>query len=114
MKFRQFDICLADLNPSFGTESGKMRPVLIVQSDMLNKVHPSTIICPITTNIKKNVTILRVNILKGSGGLKKESAVMVDQARAIDNKRLIRKVGELPTSLRNSVTENLKIILDLE
>ena len=114
MKFRQFDICLADLNASFGTESGKMRPVLIVQSDMLNKVHPSTIICPITTNIKKNVTILRVNILKGSGGLKKESAVMVDQARAIDNKRLIRKVGELPTSLRNSVTENLKIILDLE
>jgi len=71
-------------------------------------------ICPITTNIKKNVTILRVNILKGSGGLKKESAVMVDQLRAIDNKRLIRKVGELPTSLRNSVTENLKIILDLE
>jgi len=114
MKFRQFDIWLADLNPRFGTESGKTRPVLIVQSDLLNKVHPSTMICPITTNIKKNVTILRVNILKGSGGLKKESAVMVDQLRAIDNKRLIRKVGELPTSLRNSVTENLKIILDLE
>jgi mRNA interferase MazF len=38
---------------------------------------------------------------------------MIDQVRAIDNKRLLKKVGELPESLSNKVKENLTIILDL-
>jgi len=69
MKAEKFEIWLADLNPRFGTEAGKTRPVLIVQSNLLNAVHPSTIICPITTNIRKNVSILRVNMAQGEGGL---------------------------------------------
>jgi mRNA interferase MazF len=38
---------------------------------------------------------------------------MIDQVRAIDNKRLIKKIGELPDSLASKVKENLEIILDL-
>ncbi len=113
MKFKQFDIVLADLNPRFGTEAGKTRPVLIVQTNLLNSVHPSTIVCPLTTNIKKGATILRVNISADTSSLKKSSSVMIDQLRAIDNKRLIKKIGELPVELRTSVQENLKIVLDL-
>jgi mRNA interferase MazF len=52
MKIKQYEIWIADLNPRFGTETGKTRPVVIIQTDLLNKHHPSTIICPITTNIK--------------------------------------------------------------
>ena len=37
MKIKQFEIWLADLNPEFGTEAGKTRPVVIVQTDLLNK-----------------------------------------------------------------------------
>lgn len=114
MKFKQFDIWLADLNPRFGTESGKTRPVLIVQSDILNKIHPSSVICPITTNVKENVTILRVNIKKGAGGLKRDSAIMVDQIRAIDNNSLKSKIGRLPVSLHKQLKENLKIVIDVE
>ena len=39
---------------------------------------------------------------------------MIDQLRAIDNKRLIKKIGELPTELSERVKENIKIVLDLE
>ena len=113
MKCEQFEIWLADLNPRFGTEAGKTRPVIIVQHDILNKIHPSSIICPLTTNISKGVSILRVNIRKGTCGLNKESAIMIDQIRAIDNRRLIRKIGNLTDPLNNKVKENLKIILDL-
>jgi mRNA interferase MazF len=59
MKYKQFEICLADLNPRFGTEAGKTSPVLIIQSDLLNKVHPSTIIYPIT-NINKECKEIRM------------------------------------------------------
>lgn len=113
MKYKQFDIVLADLNPRFGTEAGKTRPVLIVQSNLLNSIHPSTIICPLTTNIKKGATLLRVDIAATKSGLKKTSSVMIDQLRAIDNKRLIKKIGQLPEALQPKILENIKIILDL-
>jgi mRNA interferase MazF len=38
MTFEQYEIWLANLNPQIGTESGKIRPVLVVQTDMLNKI----------------------------------------------------------------------------
>lgn len=113
MKIRQYEIWLADLNPKFSTEAGKTRPVLIVQSDILNRVHPSSIICPITTNVKDGVSILRVNLNKGTGGLKSESSIMIDQVRAIDNKRLLKRVGKLPNSIESKIVENLRTILDL-
>ncbi|NEN22182.1 type II toxin-antitoxin system PemK/MazF family toxin [Cryomorpha ignava] len=53
MKIKKYEIGLADLNPKFGIEAGKRRPVLIVQSDILNRVHPSCVIFPITTNKNK-------------------------------------------------------------
>jgi mRNA interferase MazF len=113
MNGKQFEIWLADLSPRFGTEAGKTRPVLIIQSDVLNKIHPSTIICPITSNIRKNVNILRVNLLNGVGGLNKDSAIMIDQVRAIDNKRLIKRIGILPSPEIENVKNNLRIVIDL-
>jgi len=110
---KQFEIWTADLNPKFGTEPGKTRPVLILQNDILNQIHPSCLICPITTVTRNNVSILRVNILKKSSGLKKDSAVMIDQIRAIDNKRLLKKIGDLPIDLHDTVKENIKIIMNL-
>ena len=65
MNIKQFDIWLADLNPSVGTEPGKKRPVVIVQTDLLNEVHLSTLICPITTNVKEEIEILRVHLKRG-------------------------------------------------
>ena len=35
MKAEKFEIWLADLNSRFGTEAGKTRPVLVVQSNLL-------------------------------------------------------------------------------
>jgi mRNA interferase MazF len=113
MRIRQFDIWIADLEPQRGTETGKVRPVLIVQTNLL-KNHPSTIICPITTNVVQKSDILRVHIKKGTANLKNDSDIMIDQIRAIDNKRLTTKISELPRDLQLKVKENIKILLDLD
>ena len=113
MKIKQFDIWIADLEPQRGTETGKVRPVLILQTNLL-KDHPSTIICPITTNVAPESDILRVHIKRGPANLKSESDIMIDQIRAIDNRRLTSKVGELPKDLQQKVKENIRIILDLD
>jgi mRNA interferase MazF len=113
MRIKQFDIWIADLEPQRGTETGKVRPVLIVQTNLL-KDHPSTIICPVTINVAPESDILRVHIKKGVANLKNDSDVMIDQIRAIDNRRLTSKIGELPRDLQQKVKENIKIVLDLD
>jgi len=114
MSIKQYEIWIADLNPQIGTESGKTRPVLVIQTNLLNQIpHPSTIICPLTTNVKKDSDILRVHIKKGEANMHQACDVMIDQIRAIDNKRLIKKVGDLPKNLIDTVKENLTIIIDL-
>ncbi len=111
MKIKQYDIWLADLNPNRGTEPGKTRPVAIVQTDLLNETHLSTLICPITTNVQKEIELLRVHLKKGQ--LDKLSDILVDQIRAIDNKRLIKKLGQLTKEQKNKLKANLRIVLDI-
>jgi mRNA interferase MazF len=111
MKIKQFDIWLANLNPSKGTEPGKTRPVVVVQTDLLNETHLSTLICPITTNVKSEIELLRVHLNKEQ--LEKLSDIQVDQLRAIDNKRLIKKLGQLNKEQRITLKSNLRIVLDI-
>lgn len=73
----KFHIYTADLNPSFGTEPGKIRPVLVVQTNLLNKNHLSTIICPVTTKINPDAEILRIHLKKGEAGLERDSDIII-------------------------------------
>lgn len=109
----QFELWLANLDPRFGTEAGKVRPVIIIQTDLLNGVHPSTIICPVTTNVQPNANILRVHLRKGEANVKVDCDIMVDQIRAIDNKRLIKKAGILPHKRIDELKGNIQIVLGL-
>ncbi len=111
MQIKQFDIWLADLNPTVGTEPGKTRPVVVVQTDLLNDVHLSTIVCPITTNVLPNANLLRVHLTIKQ--LEKLSDVLVDQIRAIDNRRFIKKLGQLNNAQVLKLKENLSLIFDL-
>lgn len=115
MQIKQFEIWIADLNPQIGTEPGKTRSVLTIQTNLLNKIpHPSTIVCPITTNVKRDSEILRVHLKKGTANLHQACDIMIDQIRAIDNKRLTNRLGVLPDNLIDLVKENIQIVLDLE
>ena len=115
MQFKQFEVWIADLNPQVGTEAGKTRPVIVVQTNLLNKAnHPSTIICPITTNIQKKSDILRVHLKKGTANLHKDCDIMIDQMRAIDNKRLVNKLGIIPNEIAEVIKENIAIMIDIE
>ncbi len=113
MKINQYEIWIADLNPRFGTETGNTRLVIIVQTDLLNKFHPSTVICPITTNVESGANVLRVHLAKGSAKLKEDCDIMIDQIRAIDNKRLIKKIGELNHEKIDIIKTNLSTVLDI-
>lgn len=111
---KQYEVWLADLNPRFGTEPGKKRPVVIVQTNALNEAdHPSTLVCPVSTKVIKGTSILRVHLSVKEGGTSKPSDILVDQVRAIDNRRFIKRIGILSSTSKRALQANLKIIFDL-
>ena len=112
LHIKKFNVYLADLSPQIGTETGKTRPVVVVQTDLLNNIHPSTMVCPITTNLKDKSYILRVHLNKGEGGIHNKSDIMIDQIRAIDNRRFIKHLGEIHHESRKKLINNLKDILE--
>lgn len=82
-------VWLADLNPQCGTEPGKTRPVLIIQNQaLLDAGHPSTLVIPLTTRLIEDAAPLRLR-LSARDRLDRDSDLLIDQIRAIDNQRLI-------------------------
>jgi mRNA interferase MazF len=114
MAVKQFEIWIANLDPRIGSEAGKTRPVVVVQTNLLNQIpHPSTIVCPVTSSVAKRATLLRVHLKKGTASLYQDCDILIDQVRAIDNRRLVKKIGALSAQQADLVKDNLRIILDL-
>jgi mRNA interferase MazF len=107
---------LADLSPRRGTEPGVARPVLVVQSDLLNSAdHPSTWILPCTTRTTRltGENLLRVQLPRGIAGNAAACEVMIDQSRSIDNRRFRRRLGRLPRVILNEVKLKLKLLAEI-
>ena len=111
---RRGSVWLANLNPGRGAEPGKTRPVLIVQSQaLLDAEHPSTLIVPLTTRLVDDAEPLRIR-LKAQGRLKQDSDLLLDQLRAIDNKRLVDgPLLQCSAEFMARVDNALKDVLDL-
>jgi mRNA interferase MazF len=110
---RRGELWSADLNPRRGTESGKRRPVIIIQSDFLNATgHQSKWVLPCTTRITGE-SILRVVLPKGMAGNDRDCEVMIDQSRAIDDTRFVKPLGRVPSSIMREVSEKLRKVGDL-
>ena len=113
MKIRRGSLYLADLSPRIGTEPGKVRPVLVIQTDLLNETeHPSTWILPCTTRVSGE-NLLRVPLPRGIAGNRQACEVMIDQSRSVDNKRLVRALKALPRPLLQEVEDKLRRLAEL-
>ena len=108
-------IYLAKLNPSKGAEPGKIRPVLILQTDLLNAIgHTTVIVLPLTTKLIDNATPLRYRINSRSR-LEKDSDILCDQIRAIDTSRIIGdSLAYLTDDELVMVEMMVKLILDFK
>ena len=111
---RRGQVWLADLNPSRGTEPGKTRPVLIVQSQaLLDASHPSTLVIPLTTILVKDAEPLRIRVA-ATDKLRRDSD-LIDQLRSIDNERLIQgPLCQLTQPLMSRVEIAIREVLDMD
>jgi mRNA interferase MazF len=110
---RRGELWSADLNPRRGTEPGRVRPVVVVQSNLLNDSdHPSTWILPCTTR-HTPANILRVELPVRIAGNSRTCEVMIDQSRAIDRRHMLRLLGRVPDAIMKEVSDKLRRVGDL-
>ena len=103
----------ADLSPRRGTEAGKVRPVLVLQNDLLNEIgHPSTWVLPCTSRTTGE-SLLRVQLPKGIAGNLVDCEVMIDQSRTIDNARFKRRLGVVPAPILAEIKAKLRSLGEL-
>ena len=87
--------------------------MLVVHTDLLNETgHPSTWVLPCTTRVVGE-NLLRVVLPRGIAGNPRHCEIMIDQSRAIDNRRFRKLLGRLPPLLLREVKTKLKSLAEL-
>jgi mRNA interferase MazF len=107
------EVFLVNFDPTVGAEAKKTRPAVVVSNDINNAHSPIVSISPITSTVTK-VYSFEVEIPPGVGGLKTRSKIMVNQTRAVDKARFLKKLGQLPEKIMTDVNRALKLHYDLE
>lgn len=112
-QFLRGDIVVAELEPVKGSEQGGVRPVLIIQNNVLNKYSPTIIIAPITSKVYTKEYPTNVIIKKDKSKLKFDSTILLNQIRTIDKKRITRKIDTLDNFSMGKVDRSLRVSLSL-
>lgn len=107
------EIYIADLNPSFGQEIHKKRPVLIISNNQINEIYPVVIVIPFSSVVPE---FIGPDIVKFTGqtGLNKDSVLVVNQITSVDKDRLIKRAGRVSAAKLKQVEQSLKNVLGLD
>jgi mRNA interferase MazF len=108
----QGEVWWADLPDPTGSGPGFRRPVVIVQSDALNRSRIATVICvPLTSNLKWASAPGNLRLSARATGLPKESVANVSQIIAIDKALLTERVAKLPASKLELLLSGISLAL---
>jgi len=111
---RRGDLFLARLDPTVGSEQARVRPILVVQSDLANPYFQTILSAPISASPKAQRREFTVRLSAGEGGLSRDSAVLVFQIRTLDRRRLFRRIGHLPPARMAEVERAILICFGME
>lgn len=89
------EVWLADLNPVRGSEQAGTRPVLVLQTNAINRFTTTVLVVPFTTNLRRASLPSCVQVGAGEGGLTSDSVALCHQLRVLDKTRLTKKLGEV-------------------
>ncbi len=102
-KIKQGDIFWANLDPVQGHEQAGMRPVLIIQNEILNQNLSTILIAPITSNLTVKGRLTTYFLSKKTSKLKQDSIALLYQLRCIDKSRLLERAGSLSVDVMREV-----------
>ena len=98
---RRDEVWLIALDPSTGSEIKKTRPCLVISPDEMNEPLQTVLVAPMTPTLRSYPT--RVNLTFRN----KAGQVALDQLRAVDRQRLVRRLGAVSTKTAHKVSSVL-------
>lgn len=114
MEIKRGHLYIVDFNPRVRTKPGKLRPAVVLQSDLVNEAgYPSTIVVPTTTRLVGDPGVLRLRVKKGQGGLARDSDLLLGQLIAVANESFRREIGVLPETVMNELEQRVRILVSL-
>ena len=100
----RYEIYFADLNPTYGGEINKVRPVVIVSQNEMNRYLDTVVVCPLTSSLHPQWRS-RIQIMCAG----KDAEIAIDQIRTLSKKRLREKIDRLSDNaaarVRRLITE---------
>lgn len=104
-RIRRGDIFYADLRPALGSEQTGVRPVLVVQNDVSNRLSPTVVVCALTSQLKRPQ--LPTHVLVPDLDRPAPSILLVEQMRTLDKRRLLRRIGHASPAVMGAVERAL-------
>jgi mRNA interferase MazF len=104
LNIKRYEIYFADLNPTIGSELKKVRPVVVISQDDMNKYLETVVVCPLTSKLHPQWrTRLQINCVD------KKAEIAVDQIRTVSKQRLKKRIDKLSkieaAQLRKLITD---------
>jgi mRNA interferase MazF len=106
------EVWLVSLDPTLGHEIQKTRPAIVVSNDTYNRLNWVVIVVPVSSHDRAEYD--QVLLEPPEGGLSSRCVTLPDQIRAIDRRRLAKRLGRLSSSSLEKLDQTLKIALDLQ
>ena len=100
MKTNRFEIYLVKLNPTIGSEIQKTRPCIVISPNEMNMLK-TVIIAPLTSKGFDFIFRPKINFQE------KDGLILLDQIRAIDKSRLVKKIGTIEEETAKTVSSAL-------
>ena len=114
MVIKRGDIYYAELSPVMGAEIGGLRPVVVISNDQINRFASTVVVAAITS---KKITLNSSCVILFSTeniGLVKDCAILLDQIRTLDKRRLKEKMGHIDDEKMKRVDRALQVSLNLQ
>ncbi len=92
---------------------GKPRPAVVIQTDLVNDIHASIVVCPVTSHLQ-DAELFRLTVEPSpENGLQKISQIMVDKIVAVRRDKIQDAVGVIDEDLMIRVNRSLAFWLGL-
>ena len=104
---RRGDVVVANLDPTVGVEIKKSRPVIVLSNDSINQYSQLVVVVPLTKNTA-HLSPSHALIPKGVAHLTFTSKAVTEQVKAVDKRRIVKRLGNLTPALLEQVERALK------
>jgi mRNA interferase MazF len=105
------EVWLVSLDPTVGHEVQKTRPAVVVSSNIYNRYNWVVVVMPLTSHDTAEYD--QVLIEPPEGGVTAASVTLPDQIRAVDRRRLAKRLGRVGDDKMRRIDRSLRIVLDL-